>query len=140
MVRGKAVEHRAVLAVRLVVAFGDDADHGFIGHQLALVDQRLAGQAQRGARGNGGTQHVTGGKLRQAALGGENLGLRALARPRRAEQNQVHLRVPRSFDFLSRPSYCWATRWLWICATVSMVTLTTIRMDVPPSAKLRLYS
>ena len=39
---------------------------------------------------------------------------------------------PRNFDFLIRPSYWCASRWPCTCATVSMVTLTTIRSDVPP--------
>ena len=39
---------------------------------------------------------------------------------------------PRSFDFLIRPSYWCASRCDWICATVSMVTLTTISRLVPP--------
>ena len=43
-----------------------------------------------------------------------------------------HRRRPRSFDFLIRPSYWCASRWPCTCATVSMVTLTTIRSDVPP--------
>ena len=39
---------------------------------------------------------------------------------------------PRSFDFLISPSYWCASRWDWICATVSIVTDTTIRIEVPP--------
>src|SRR5262249_29429537 len=49
-----------------------------------------------------------------------------------APQLRVHLRRPRSFDFLIRPSYWWAKRYPWICATVSIVTLTTISSEVPP--------
>src|ERR1019366_5981614 len=123
---GKAVEYRPLGAVGLVKAFGDDADHGLVRHQGALVHQRLAGQPQRRSPRDRGTQHVAGGKLWQAACLGEDLGLRPFPRPRGSEQNQIHLRAPRSFDFLSRPSYCWATRWLCICATVSMVTETTM--------------
>src|SRR5581483_568074 len=102
--------------------------------------QRLAGEAQGRTGRDRRTQHVAGGKLGKAACLGEDLGLGALARPRRPEQNQIHLRAPRNFDFLSSPSYCWAIKWLWICATVSMVTETTIRIEVPPSEKERLYS
>ena len=49
-------------------------------------------------------------------------------------EDQIHLLAPRNLDFFRSPSYCCATRWLWICATVSMVTLTTISTDVPPNA------
>ena len=75
-----------------------------------------------------------GRKLDQPATRGELLGLRSLARPRRPQQDQVHIRLvaPLSFAFLMRPSYWCASRWLWICATVSIVTLTAISSDVPP--------
>ena len=109
------------------------------GTSSPLAISALQASAQRRAGLDGGAQHVAGGELRQAPLFGENFGLCALARPRRPEQNQIHRRAPRSFDFLSSPSYCCAIRWLWICATVSMVTETTIRIEVPPSEKLRLY-
>ncbi len=52
--------------------------------------------------------------------------------PNRTIFKDIQRRAPRSLAFLMRPSYCCAIRWLWICATVSMVTLTTIRIDVPP--------
>ena len=35
-------------------------------------------------------------------------------------------------DFFRRPSYWWASRCDWIWVTVSMVTVTTIRIEVPP--------
>jgi hypothetical protein len=35
---------------------------------------------------------------------------------------------------LFSPSYWCARRWDWIWATVSIVTETTIRIEVPPSA------
>src|SRR3546814_1521606 len=47
-----------------------------------------------------------------------------LSRTRRPEEHQIHPRLPRSLDFLIRPSYWWARRWEWIWATVSMVTVT----------------
>ncbi len=40
--------------------------------------------------------------------------------------------LPRRFDFSIRPSYWCASRWLWICWIVSIVTETTINTDVPP--------
>ena len=50
----------------------------------------------------------------------------------RAEKDKPHLRRPLSFVLRIRPSYCWACIWPWICATVSITTLTTISSDVPP--------
>ena len=41
-------------------------------------------------------------------------------------------RPPFSFAFLIRSPYWCASRWLWICVTVSIVTLTTIKRLVPP--------
>ena len=41
---------------------------------------------------HGGTQHVAGRKLDQPPLVLENLGLRAFAGARRAEQDQIHVR------------------------------------------------
>src|SRR6185312_5055432 len=99
------------------VAPGEDAFH--------LLPQRRTGRDLR-------AQHVTGGELRQAALLHQDLGLGALASARRSKQYDVQRRAPRSLAFLMRPSYCCAIRWLWICATVSIVTLTTIRIEVPP--------
>src|SRR3546814_14696918 len=51
-----------------------------------------------------GAQHVAGGQLHHAPLFLEPAGLRALARPRRAEQDDVHRRLPLSFAFLMRRS------------------------------------
>ena len=112
--------------------------------EIAAIHDRLAAKSKFRAGGNGSAQHVAGGKLGQAPLGLQDFGLRAFARARRTEQDQVHGgavdgglyfgRAPLSRAFLMRPSYCCAMRWLWIWATVSMVTLTTISSDVPPKA------
>jgi len=56
-------------------------------------------------------QHLAGRELHQAMLGHESLRLRAFAGPRRAEQYQPHLRRPRSFDLLMRPSYWCANKY-----------------------------
>ena len=86
---------------------------GLVGNERPLVHQRLAGKAQWRAGHDRRAQHVARRKLGKTARLGEDLGLCALARPRRPEQNQIHRpRAPRNFDFLSRPSYCWAIRWL----------------------------
>ena len=85
-----------------------------------------------GPGGDRGAQHVAGRELDDAVLVDQPLRLGALARARRPEQDQPHRVRPLSFDFLTRPSYWWASRWPWTCATVSSVTLTTISSDVPP--------
>ena len=55
-----------------------------------------------------------------------------LPAPGGPEQDEVHPRRPRSLAFLISPSYWCASRCEWICATVSIVTLTTISRLVPP--------
>ncbi len=81
-------------------------------------------------------QHVAGGELNETAALGKAFGLRALAGSGRPQKNKLHrpprVDAPRSFAFLIRPSYWWASKWLWIWATVSMVTLTAMSSDVPP--------
>ena len=105
-----------------------------VGDELALVHDRLGRAADLGAGLHGRAQHVAGRKLDEPVPGGDLLGLRPLAGPRRAQQDQVHHRLvaPLSFAFLMRPSYWCASRWLCTCATVSIVTLTAISSEVPP--------
>ncbi len=86
---------------------------------------------------NGGAQHISRRELGDAAFLADDLRLCAFAGPWRPEKNEVHRRplgddAPRSFAFLIKPSYCWAIKWLWTWATVSMVTLTAMSSDVPP--------
>src|SRR3546814_17089525 len=40
-----------------------------------------------------------------------------------------------SFAFLMRSPYLWAMRWLWICVTVTIVTLKKIIRPVPTQEK-----
>ena len=104
-----------------------------VGDELAGVHDLLGPLADSVSGRDRGAQHVAGRELRDAVLLDQPLCLRPLARPRRPEQNQPHRAfAPRSFDFLTSPSYWWARRWPWICATVSSVTLTTISSEVPP--------
>ena len=56
---------------------------------------QLGGQAEFGASTDGRPQHVAGGDLRDAVVRADLGSLRALARPRRAQQDQSH-RHPRS--------------------------------------------
>jgi hypothetical protein len=128
----KAVEDEAVLRVRLLDALGRRCHHDVVGTSAPRAMMSLACRptgvpAFTAARSMSPVESCTMPYLRRA------LGLRALARPRRAQQNQlIGLGVPFSFDLLIRPSYWCASRCDWICVTVSMVTLTTIRSDVPP--------
>ena len=111
-VRGKPSRMKPLRAVRLVDALGDDRDDDLVGDQLAGVHDGLGALADLGAGRDRGAQHVAGRELRNAVLLDQTLGLGALARPRRPEQDQPHrpLFPPRSFDFLIRPSYWWASR------------------------------
>ena len=108
--RGKAVEDEALARIGLVDALGDDADDDLVGHQGAARHDVLRLAADRRSRLDRRAQHVAGGELNNAVFGDETLRLRALARPRRAEQDQSHRRRPLSFDRLIRPSYWCASR------------------------------
>src|SRR5690606_38747418 len=118
--------------IRRVDPVRNNADHHVVGHQLAPRHDRLGLLAEFRSLGHGGTRPVAGRKLNQPVTLLNTLGLRALAGTGRTQKDELHLRAPRSLDFLIRPSYWCASRWLCIWATVSMVTLTTISSDVPP--------
>src|SRR5262249_55457764 len=128
----EAIQHEARPGIGLVDAVGDDRHHALAGHRIAAIHNAFCAQTDRRAGGSGGAQHVTGRELDNSVFGYQALRLRALTRPRRAEQDQSHRVRPRSFDRLISPSYWCASKYPWICATVSMVTLTTISNEVPP--------
>ena len=116
------------MAVRAVgVGRGDGARRG-----RARIHNGGNLLAELGPRGAGGTQHVACRQLDETPLGDELLGLGSLAGCWRAEQDQVHFFLPPNLARLIMPSYWWPIRCDWICATVSMVTDTTISSDVPP--------
>ena len=63
-------------------------------HQVAGVEVALGLQPERRAVADVLAEKVPGGDLRNAELLGQLLGLRALARPGRSEQNDSHFRNP----------------------------------------------
>jgi hypothetical protein len=101
----KPVEDETVPRVRLVDALGDDADHDVVGHQPAAGHDVLRLEPDRRSGGDCGAQHIPRGKLNDAVLLNQPLRLRSLARPRRPEKDQSHLRRPLSFDLRISPSY-----------------------------------
>ena len=86
----EAVQDHAVLAVGLLDALGDDTDDDLVGHQLALLHDRLGLDADLGAGLHGRAQHLARGELNQPPAGRELLGLGSLARPRRPQQDHNH--------------------------------------------------
>ena len=86
-------------------AVGDDRYHDIVGNEFTARHDVLGAQADRRTGLDGRPQHIAGGKLHDTVLGNEPLSLRAFAGPRRAEQYQSHLRRPRSFERLIKPSY-----------------------------------
>ena len=93
------------LASGCVDAVRDDRDDDVVGDELAPVHDVLDLQSDRRTGLDRGAQHVAGGELHNPVFGDEALRLRPLPGPRRAEQYQPHLRRPRSFERLIRPSY-----------------------------------
>ena len=106
----EAVEHEAALGVRLIDAVGDDRHHHLVGNQFAAIHDGLGAQADRRAGRDRGAQHVAGRELNDAVFLDQALRLRALPRPRRAEQDQSHRLRPRNFERLIKPSYWCASR------------------------------
>src|SRR6266851_4294016 len=128
----KAVENEPVPAIRLDDAAVDHLDDDIVGDELAGIHDGLDAPSELGVGIGGGAQHVAGGELDDAVGLLDPLRLCALPRAWRPEQDDVHPRRPLSFAFLISPSYWCANKCEWICATVSIVTLTTIRRLVPP--------
>src|SRR4029079_2356837 len=129
---GKAIQDEALAGVRLVDPLGNHPSDDVVGHQLPGIHDFLGGLAQFRTRGDRGPQHVAGGELHQATLRLEPLRLGTLPGAGRPEQNEVHPRRPLSLDLRITPSYWCAIKCDWICDTVSIVTVTTIRRLVPP--------
>ena len=90
----EAVEDRAAGLLGLWQALLDQGDDDLIGDQLAPLHDALDALAKLGARADGRAQHVAGGELDHALLTHQPLGLGALPRRRRSEQNQVHFEIP----------------------------------------------
>jgi hypothetical protein len=129
---GEAVEDEAGRpGVEVELLFDQGYDY-LVGDQRAGIHDSGDLVAQFRSRCARGAQHVPGGQLDIATVGHKLPGLGSLARGRRAEEDQVHFFLPPNRAFLIMPSYWWPIRCDWICAMVSMVTDTTIRMDVPP--------
>ena len=101
----EAVENEAIARIGLVNPSGDNCDDQIIGDQLTAVHDALGAQSNRSAGVGRSAQHIPCRQLQQTMLGDETLSLRAFAGAGGAQQNQSHLRRPRSFERLIRPSY-----------------------------------
>ena len=85
----EAVEQEAVARVVIGEALEDHADDHAVGHEFAGVHVALGLGSERCRRGDGGAEHVPGRDVRQAEVLGQPLSLRAFARARRSEQDEV---------------------------------------------------
>src|SRR5262249_47862601 len=117
----ETVQDESLSGIGLLDTVGDDRHDHIIGHQLTALHHVLGAQPDRGAGLDRGTQQVAGRKLHDAMFLNETLRLRALPRPRRAEQDQSHgRRTPGLTDAKPR---MWSSR--------SMIAQTTIKSEVP---------
>ncbi|ETB08390.1 hypothetical protein O980_23020 [Mycobacterium avium subsp. paratuberculosis 08-8281] len=91
---GKPVQDETVGGVRLAEPVVDELVGQLRGHQVAGVQVALGLQPQLGPVLDVAAEQLTGGDLRDPELLGELLGLRPLARSRRPQQNDSHLRNP----------------------------------------------
>src|SRR5262249_47877314 len=83
----ETVQDESLSGIGLLDTVGDDRHDHIIGHQLTALHDVLGAQPDRGAGLDRGTQQVAGRKLHDAVFLNETLRLRALPRPRRAEQD-----------------------------------------------------
>src|SRR5260221_2165016 len=88
----EAVEEEAVRGVGLGQPVADDVYRELVRDQLPGVGVLLRLHAQGGAAADVRAEDVAGGDLRHAQVVGDELGLRALARTRRAYENDAHYR------------------------------------------------
>jgi hypothetical protein len=86
----KTVEHRSRPGFGLGELLPDQAENHLVGHELAAVHVPLRLPAKRGARLHGGAQDVARGDLGKPQALGEDAALRALARSRRAKEEDEH--------------------------------------------------
>ena len=129
----ESIEDKALAGVRLADAAVQHGDDEVIRHQPTGLHDRLGALPNLAASFHLGPQHIPRRDLHHAARLLQTLGLGPLAGARRSQEDQVH-RPPLPFTRLLRinPSYWCASRWDWICVTVSMVTDTMIIRLVPP--------
>src|SRR5207249_2439589 len=106
-------------------------NHYLVRNKVALVHDRLCRNPGGRCRFNGGAQHVSGRQLRDLILLLEPRRLCAFPGSGRSKKNQSHRRLPRNLAFFTSPSYWCACKWPMICDTVSIMTLTTMRREVP---------
>jgi hypothetical protein len=86
----EAVEQEAVVALGVDALEQHLADH-LVGHEGPLGDDPLDLAPEVGVLLALGAHHVAGGDVGQAEVGRQVLGLRALAGPRRADEDEVQL-------------------------------------------------
>ena len=88
----EAVEDEAVGRLAGVDPLADHADDHLVGDEVAAVHVVLGGLAELGSLAHRGAEDVPGRVVRQLEVLLQALALRALARPRGAEQDQIQLR------------------------------------------------
>jgi hypothetical protein len=101
-VRGKAVEKKPRLGVRLVDAVGDDADHDIVGDEFTPVHDRLGLLADRRSRSDGSAEHVAGRELRDPEPLHHADSLRPLPRPGGPRRISLMICAPSGFRCLQR--------------------------------------
>ena len=102
-----AVQNKTIRAIRSINPLRNDLVHNLIGNQLPGVHNGLGALPDFALLGNGCTQHITCGELRNSMLLGKKSSLRPLTCSGRPKKYQSHLLrfPPLSLDFLINPSY-----------------------------------
>jgi hypothetical protein len=100
----ETVQHEAGGAVRTGETLLHEPDHHVVGHEPAGVHVALGFEPERRLRRHRLAQHVASGHLGHAPLRGEGARLSALARPRRAEEDDARAHARARWRFRRKPS------------------------------------
>ena len=128
----KAVENEALLDVGFLQAVVDDRDHDLVRDEVAARHDVFGLQADRRFRLHRRAQHVAGRETGNAVPLDQAIALRALAWHRAVRAGQASSPRPAQLRLLDQAFILVREQMPCICATVSIVTETTIRSDVPP--------
>ena len=92
--RGKPSSTKPALRIRARQSLLDHRDRQLVGHEPAGGHDLADLLAELGAFRLRGAEHVTGRDVRDPVFRSDALGLRALAGPLRAEDEEIHRRKP----------------------------------------------
>jgi hypothetical protein len=125
-------DHDALVGRDIDAGDTDDADDDVVGDQVRPIPSRLGLEADRRAGRDRRAQHVAGRELRMPNSLTSRFACVPLPGPGGARAGSASSLLPAASTCGSGLHIGAPADAPWICATVSIVTLTTIRSEVPP--------